>query len=530
MIYDIIVVGGGIAGLTAAAYGGRAGKNVLLLEQSEHLGGLAGSFDHQGFVLDFGIRAFENSGIVKPMLDQLGIDPEFVKSPVSIGIQNDFVKLIDKSSLSEYRQLLNKHFPADGEAISAICAEIEKVMGYMDVLYGIDNPLFLDKMETEYLTRTLLPWLFRYQKNVKKAAKLSDPINDYLGKFTQNRALIDLITQHFFRETPAFFALSYFSLYLDYNYPIGGTRSIIHKMTDYLLGKQVEIRRQAEVVSIDPSRHVVGIQTGEELAYRELIWAADMAGFYERVQTSEALPRKVRLASQTQQALVADKIGCDSVFTTYLMVDAPPQAFGSICGAHSFYTPNERGIADLRLERFDKNQSKEALFASLLEPYFAVTTYEISIPAMRDAALAPAGKTALIVSTLMDYHLVKHIAKEGWYDEFKTFAAQATIHALQDAFPVLRTANIETLTSSPLTIEKFTKNRHGAITGWSFVNHPLPSASGFKDIMKSVKTPFIDIHQAGQWTFSPSGFPVSILTGRVASDKALKRLKKVRHD
>ena len=32
MIYDILVVGGGPAGMTAALYGARAGKNVLLIE------------------------------------------------------------------------------------------------------------------------------------------------------------------------------------------------------------------------------------------------------------------------------------------------------------------------------------------------------------------------------------------------------------------------------------------------------------------------------------------------------------------
>ena len=33
MLYDIIVVGGGPAGLTSAIYGARAGKSVLLLER-----------------------------------------------------------------------------------------------------------------------------------------------------------------------------------------------------------------------------------------------------------------------------------------------------------------------------------------------------------------------------------------------------------------------------------------------------------------------------------------------------------------
>ena len=39
--YDIIVVGGGIAGVSAAVSAARLGKNVLLIEKSMNLGGLA---------------------------------------------------------------------------------------------------------------------------------------------------------------------------------------------------------------------------------------------------------------------------------------------------------------------------------------------------------------------------------------------------------------------------------------------------------------------------------------------------------
>ena len=38
MIYDAIIVGGGAAGLTAAAYLKKAGKSVLLIEKMDLLG------------------------------------------------------------------------------------------------------------------------------------------------------------------------------------------------------------------------------------------------------------------------------------------------------------------------------------------------------------------------------------------------------------------------------------------------------------------------------------------------------------
>ena len=41
MPHDVVILGGGHNGLTAAAYLARAGLRVLLLERDEHLGGAA---------------------------------------------------------------------------------------------------------------------------------------------------------------------------------------------------------------------------------------------------------------------------------------------------------------------------------------------------------------------------------------------------------------------------------------------------------------------------------------------------------
>lgn len=81
-------------------------------------------------------------------------------------------------------------------------------MEYMSVLYGVNNPLFLeDRKDREYLVKTLPPWLLKYQVNIRKASRLSQPVADYLKQFTDNQPLIDMIVQHFFKGTPTFFAL-----------------------------------------------------------------------------------------------------------------------------------------------------------------------------------------------------------------------------------------------------------------------------------------------------------------------------------
>ena len=81
---------------------------------------------------------------------------------MSIGIENQWLKLVSRDSLQNYASMLTTLFPDNAEDIARIEGEIKKVMVYMDVLYGIENPLFLENMrDMKYITNTLLPWLFR---------------------------------------------------------------------------------------------------------------------------------------------------------------------------------------------------------------------------------------------------------------------------------------------------------------------------------------------------------------------------------
>ena len=91
----IVIVGAGMSGLTAAIYLSQQGYNVLLIDKNKECGGLLTSFEYEGFTFDGGARSIENSGIIRPMLNELGIDLEILESPVSIGIEDEIVNTFD---------------------------------------------------------------------------------------------------------------------------------------------------------------------------------------------------------------------------------------------------------------------------------------------------------------------------------------------------------------------------------------------------------------------------------------------------
>ncbi len=536
MKYDCVIVGGGMAGLTSAAYMCRAGLKVLVVEKEDKIGGLVNTFEFDGFLFDGGIRALESSGIIFPMLRQLGIDLDVVKNDVSIGIEDDVIRLSSKDSLNDYEGLLNRAFPGYEADIKAICGEIARVMDYMDVLYGIDNPLFMDNMmDPRYLLNTVLPWLFKYLFTMPKISRLNMPVNQYLSRFTKNQSLIDMIAQHFFKETPTFFALSYFSLYLDYKYPKGGTGALSARMAQYVLEHGGEIKTGTEIRSVDLAQKQAVDTLGIAYGYKKLVWAADMKKLYSLADLATIPDVKARGLAEAQKSAIADKIGGDFILTLYLTLDVDKGYFAQKSNPHFFYTPKKKGLTDILPEimepgRFNEAEreyitNKAALF-DWVRQYLELTTYEISCPVLRDADMAPDGTTGLIVSSLIDYPLVKHISDMGWYDEFKSFCEKTIIGVLEASiYPGLKDMVMDKFTSTPLTLQRITGNTDGAITGWSFTNKPIPAVSSLPKVASSILTPIPDVLQAGQWVFSPSGLPISILTGKLAADSVIKSVK-----
>jgi phytoene dehydrogenase-like protein len=527
----VVIVGAGMAGLTAAAYLSRANLDVLLIEKNDRTGGLLSTFETSGFSFDSGPRAFINSGIVKPILKDLGIHCDFLENKISIGVEDQIFLVNSMDDLQKYKQVLIHLYPESEQDVEKIISNIELLSRYNQVLYEFDNPNFGDVMsDKKFVFKKLIPWTFKLLHTMRKLNQFSMPMEGYLKGLTKNQSLIDIVIQHFFRKTPTYFALGYFSSYLDYFYPVGGTGALDRLLKEKILSWGGDILLKKHIVEIVPSESKILDSEGGCYPYDHLIWAADLKTLYRSLNPA-GLDIKTTRKIETESHQILSSKGAESVFILFIAVNRPPSYFQENGGVHMFYTPSKQGLGETNgLEReslvdhFEKKTKTEIL--DWLDKYVQLNTYEISIPVLRDQSLAPEGQTGVMISCLFDYKVMEKVDQAGWYEEFRKKIEDKIIRIFSKTiYKNMDEDIIFRFSSTPLTINKIVGSSEGAITGWSFETEP-PVVNRLKDIPRSASTPVSNIYQAGQWAYSPAGVPIAMLTGWYAAQDILKQSAK----
>ena len=143
-------------------------------------------------------------------------------------------------------------------------------------------------------------------------------------------------------------------------------------------------------------------------------------------------------------------------------------------------------------------------------------------PTTRLASGASGVATGLVVSLLFDGELFRSVHQAGWYDEFKQEASECMLESLEESlYPGLRKKLLFRESATPLTLMDRFNTTNGAITGWSLEERP-PVPRSLAGITSAPRTAIPGVYKAGQWSYSPSGVPVAILTGRIAAGAILR--------
>jgi all-trans-retinol 13,14-reductase len=122
MTYDIIIIGGGLGGLTAGAKLAKEGKTVLLLEQHDRAGGCATTFKRKDFTMEVGLHEMDGMHPTdgkRKIFQELGVldSVEFLSLPEFYRFKNDRLDLVMPHTRDEARTLLKEKFPDQSEGI-----------------------------------------------------------------------------------------------------------------------------------------------------------------------------------------------------------------------------------------------------------------------------------------------------------------------------------------------------------------------------------------------------------------------------
>jgi predicted Rossmann fold flavoprotein len=116
MTHDVIVIGGGAAGLYCAAHAGRRGKRVLLLEHNRGLGAK--------ILISGGGRCNFTNLEIRPERF-ISANPHFARSALARHTQHDFIALVQRHNIPFYEKTLGQLFGQGVGAAKAIVSMLE---------------------------------------------------------------------------------------------------------------------------------------------------------------------------------------------------------------------------------------------------------------------------------------------------------------------------------------------------------------------------------------------------------------------
>lgn len=262
--YDVVIIGGGHNALVAAAYLGRAGRSVLLLERSEHLGGAAVSAQaFPGVPAQLSRYSYLVSLLPAQIVTDLGLDISLVRRRISS---------YTPDPADPRRGLL---LAADGgrsafEQIGA-GADHRSWGQFSDDLGHLAARLFpsvLAPLPTRAEARALVAqdriWAEIFTEPIGAAitSRFSD---DLVRGVVGTDALIGTFAS---LQEESLAANRCFLYHVigggtgDWDVPVGGMGAVTSAMTDAARGAGAELRTGAEVTGIDPDGQV-GFRSGD---------------------------------------------------------------------------------------------------------------------------------------------------------------------------------------------------------------------------------------------------------------------------
>jgi phytoene dehydrogenase-like protein len=488
--YDVIVVGAGNAGLTAAATLARGGKRTLLLERHNVPGGCATSFRRGRF--EFEVALHQLSGVGEegqPMSLREGLFTH-------LGIA-DKLDFIQEHEL--YRAVipgqLDMTLPADWDgAIDAIEAEFpgnrDRAAAFFELLKLVTfwQVAAMRGMPADQIDPVLFKNGLRPTKDVLDEYFDDDRLKaalgmywTYLGQPPSKLPFQDL-------------ALTLFAYFQFKPWHIrGGSQAMSEAILDSFLAAGGEVRFNTGVHAIlTESGRVVGVRVdgGEEISAPDVVSNASLPTTYGMLEGID-VPAAVRTDLGTRRMGV-------SGFLLHMGLDATPAELG--------FTASTTFI------NRDTDDDRTHDTWRTLEPVrgVAVSSYDIS-----PIGFAPAGTTHVSLVTLQYADPWRNVPPSE-YARTKFAYAETLLDLCETVVPDIRDAIEEVDVATPLTVMHYLGHPGGAIYGYD-----QDASEGWLFRNSERDTRVLGLHLAGSWS-GMGGFQPTLESGARVARRVLR--------
>lgn len=428
----IIIIGSGLAGLTAGAYLVREGHDVIIYEQFSEIGGVTATIHKEGYSWDIGPLLLEGLAPhekISKILSELGLNDKIIIIKEDRGQSfPDFQIWRPKEYRGPYwrREFFKELFPSESEGLDNYYQFYDRMMS---IMYIANQLPFTRGLK---LIMLKLKLFFKFLKVKKFQDYSASQVMDYFFNEPKLKAvylgiLADMVvkpSQFFGLGVPGFNVETAFDKripikfkggkYPVYHYIKNGCEQLVKAFADYIKTNGGEIHTKSKIQKIkieDNNVKGVILENGEHIEADLVLASGGVLNTFYNLVGREYLPDDFIENIEKLSYM-------ESVLMVHIGIDFDPTPYQQAALCYYYLTYDIEGAIDHCIKG-KYHEGKDG--------------YLIYIPSLHSPEMAPQGKHAITV-----YTIAPHELKEGDWASRKEEFADILLMEAEKIIPGLR--------------------------------------------------------------------------------------------
>jgi phytoene dehydrogenase-like protein len=475
----IIIIGGGVAGLSAGIYSRLNGFDTQILEMHSKTGGQCTAWERKGYRFDYCLHWLV--GTRSGPFHDIWLETNVINDQTKIIDHEIHTKLYNEegiaftifTNLDKWEAYLIRMAPEDEKSIKEMCNDMRKSSFLLPFSDAPGLRKLKDIVSSLFVMMPIILLFFKYGRKT---------CSQYFNKLNfKNRELKAFLDSMY--STRDFSALAFIMMFAWFNrknagYLIGGSLPLAMRMTEKFtgIGGVLNTGKKVEKIIIEGDKAAgVRLSDGSEIFADYIISAADGHSTIFNMLAGKFIDTRIKNAYDSWQLftpIVQVSFGIDKEIKS----DFPVQ---------SWLTKNT--------------------YIGSTRPEFGYSIMNYNF----DPTMAPAGKTVLILRYESPWDKWENLSGDSYKIEKLNIENDARI-LLEKHFPAT-TGHIEVVdVATPKTDVRYTGVWKGAYEGF------MPSSKNLMANLKPTLPGLKKFYMAGQWLFPGGGLPPAGQSGKWA--------------